>query len=86
MDAKGNVKIADFGLSNLMKDGDFLQTSCGSPNYASPEVITGRYAHGEIRCYLVKLTITRKSLCWTRSRYMELRSDSLCYADRKTAV
>jgi carbon catabolite-derepressing protein kinase len=36
-----NVKIADFGLSNQMKDGDFLKTSCGSPNYAAPEVIRG---------------------------------------------
>lgn len=30
-----NVKIADFGLSNIMTDGDFLKTSCGSPNYAA---------------------------------------------------
>jgi len=37
------VKIADFGLSNLMRDGDFLSTSCGSPNYAAPEVISGQY-------------------------------------------
>lgn len=36
-----NVKIADFGLSNEIKDGDFLRTSCGSPNYAAPEVIRG---------------------------------------------
>ena len=36
-----NVKIADFGLSNVIKDGDFLKTSCGSPNYAAPEVIRG---------------------------------------------
>jgi carbon catabolite-derepressing protein kinase len=36
-----NVKIADFGLSGEMKDGDFLKTSCGSPNYAAPEVIRG---------------------------------------------
>lgn len=36
-----NVKIADFGLSNQIKDGDFLKTSCGSPNYAAPEVIRG---------------------------------------------
>jgi serine/threonine protein kinase len=33
-----NVKIADFGLSNMMQDGEFLRTSCGSPNYAAPEV------------------------------------------------
>lgn len=42
LDANLNVKIADFGLSNLMQNGDFLRTSCGSPNYASPEVISGK--------------------------------------------
>lgn len=44
-----NVKITDFGLSNEMTDGDFLATSCGSPNYAAPEVIRGGvYAGPEI--------------------------------------
>ncbi|GLB43723.1 putative non-specific serine threonine protein kinase [Lyophyllum shimeji] len=44
-----NVKIADFGLSNEISDGDFLSTSCGSPNYAAPEVIRGGvYAGPEI--------------------------------------
>lgn len=44
-----NVKIGDFGLSNIMTDGDFLKTSCGSPNYAAPEVISGKlYAGPEI--------------------------------------
>eukprot|EP01096_Ripella_sp_DP13-Kostka_P000601 TRINITY_DN1064_c4_g1_i1.p1 TRINITY_DN1064_c4_g1~~TRINITY_DN1064_c4_g1_i1.p1 ORF type:complete len:571 (+),score=159.28 TRINITY_DN1064_c4_g1_i1:105-1817(+) len=44
-----NVKIADFGLSNLMRDGDLLKTSCGSPNYAAPEVISGQlYAGSEV--------------------------------------
>lgn len=49
LDAKNNVKIADFGLSNIMRDGHFLKTSCGSPNYAAPEVISGRlYAGPEV--------------------------------------
>ncbi|KAL6052206.1 non-specific serine/threonine protein kinase [Balamuthia mandrillaris] len=44
-----SVKIADFGLSNFMEDGDFLKTSCGSPNYAAPEVISGQlYAGPEV--------------------------------------
>ncbi|KAE9400139.1 Pkinase-domain-containing protein [Gymnopus androsaceus JB14] len=44
-----NVKIADFGLSSDFSDGNFLSTSCGSPNYASPEVINGGvYAGPEI--------------------------------------
>ncbi|TFK99504.1 kinase-like domain-containing protein [Pterulicium gracile] len=41
LDSDLNVKIADFGLSNEIRDGDFLKTSCGSPNYAAPEVISG---------------------------------------------
>ena len=48
-DANQNIKIADFGLSNIMRDGDFLRTSCGSPNYAAPEVISGHlYAGPEV--------------------------------------
>ncbi|XP_040841463.1 NUAK family SNF1-like kinase 2 isoform X2 [Ochotona curzoniae] len=42
LDANGNIKIADFGLSNLYHQGKFLQTFCGSPLYASPEIINGR--------------------------------------------
>lgn len=49
LDDRLNVKIGDFGLSNIMTDGDFLKTSCGSPNYAAPEVISGKlYAGPEI--------------------------------------
>jgi carbon catabolite-derepressing protein kinase len=49
LDDQYNVKIADFGLSNIMTDGNFLKTSCGSPNYAAPEVISGKlYAGPEV--------------------------------------
>ncbi|XP_065199220.1 5'-AMP-activated protein kinase catalytic subunit alpha-2-like [Sycon ciliatum] len=49
VDGHGNVKIADFGLSNMMMDGEFLHTSCGSPNYAAPEVISAKlYAGPEV--------------------------------------
>ncbi|KAL6704981.1 Protein kinase [Coniothyrium glycines] len=49
LDDSYNVKIADFGLSNIMTDGNFLKTSCGSPNYAAPEVISGKlYAGPEV--------------------------------------
>ncbi len=49
LDDMHNVKIADFGLSNAMEDGTFLRTSCGSPNYAAPEVISGQlYAGPEV--------------------------------------
>ncbi|KAI1738987.1 protein kinase SNF1 [Xylaria scruposa] len=49
LDDQLNVKIADFGLSNIMTDGNFLKTSCGSPNYAAPEVIGGKlYAGPEV--------------------------------------
>ena len=49
LDADNNIKIADFGLSNVMRDGEFLRTSCGSPNYAAPEVISGHlYAGPEV--------------------------------------
>uniref|UniRef100_A0AAZ3P5Y4 non-specific serine/threonine protein kinase n=1 Tax=Oncorhynchus tshawytscha TaxID=74940 RepID=A0AAZ3P5Y4_ONCTS len=42
LDGKGNIKIADFGLSNLYRGDEYLQTFCGSPLYASPEIVNGR--------------------------------------------
>ncbi|KAA0201999.1 hypothetical protein HAZT_HAZT009674 [Hyalella azteca] len=49
LDHNRHVKIADFGLSNFMVDGEFLGTSCGSPNYAAPEVISANlYAGPEV--------------------------------------
>ncbi|THU56563.1 hypothetical protein C4D60_Mb11t18540 [Musa balbisiana] len=45
VDAKGNIKISDFGLSALPQhlgcDG-LLHTTCGSPNYIAPEVLCNR--------------------------------------------
>ncbi|KAG6509182.1 hypothetical protein ZIOFF_034573 [Zingiber officinale] len=49
LDSKHNIKISDFGLSNVMRDGYFLKTSCGSPNYAAPEIISEKLYAGPER-------------------------------------
>jgi 5'-AMP-activated protein kinase catalytic alpha subunit len=42
-----NIKIVDFGLSNTYKNAnDTLKTACGSPCYASPEMIAGKRYSG----------------------------------------
>jgi len=43
LDKDKNIKIVDFGLSNIYKDGQLLKTACGSPCYASPEMIAGQW-------------------------------------------
>ena len=40
LDAELNVKIADFGMAIFQSDS-MLRTSCGSPHYAAPEVVSG---------------------------------------------
>lgn len=46
LDGSNNVKIADFGMANMMKQGTMMETSCGSPHYASPEVVRGERYNG----------------------------------------
>ena len=46
LDGENNVKIVDFGLSNLYKPGELLKTACGSPCYAAPEMIAGKWYDG----------------------------------------
>lgn len=46
LDEKLNIKIADFGMASLQVDGSMLETSCGSPHYACPEVIRGEKYDG----------------------------------------
>ncbi|XP_039020632.1 CBL-interacting serine/threonine-protein kinase 1-like isoform X2 [Hibiscus syriacus] len=45
IDAKGNIKISDFGLSALpqhIREDGLLHTTCGSPNYVAPEILANR--------------------------------------------
>ncbi|XP_055600932.1 serine/threonine-protein kinase BRSK2 [Uranotaenia lowii] len=46
LDDKNNIKIADFGMASLQPAGSMLETSCGSPHYACPEVIRGEKYDG----------------------------------------
>ncbi|SCV00312.1 LAMI_0G04214g1_1 [Lachancea mirantina] len=42
----GHIKIADFGMAALQTSNKLLETSCGSPHYASPEIVMGKTYHG----------------------------------------
>lgn len=46
MDKYKNIKIADFGLSNLYTNNQLLKTPCGSPCYAAPEMLLGHKYNG----------------------------------------
>lgn len=46
LDASLNVKLADFGMAALESNGKLLETSCGSPHYAAPEIVSGLKYHG----------------------------------------
>lgn len=42
----GNIKIIDFGLSNLFSPSSHLSTFCGSLYFAAPELLNGRVYTG----------------------------------------
>lgn len=45
LDAKGFLKVSDFGLSALaqqVREDGLLHTTCGTPNYVAPEVINNK--------------------------------------------
>ncbi|KAI0923775.1 hypothetical protein AcV5_009234 [Taiwanofungus camphoratus] len=46
LDRSKNIKVADFGMAAWQGKSNMLQTACGSPHYAAPEVIMGRAYNG----------------------------------------
>lgn len=48
LDQDFNIKIADFGMAawQVNAQGGLLRTSCGSPHYAAPEVVSGTLYKG----------------------------------------
>ncbi|XP_072971253.1 CBL-interacting protein kinase 8-like isoform X2 [Typha angustifolia] len=49
LDSQGNLKISDFGLSALPDQGvSLLRTTCGTPNYVAPEVLSHKGYNGAI--------------------------------------
>ncbi|CAN8069318.1 unnamed protein product [Agarophyton chilense] len=45
LDANGNVRLCDFGLSKMLSTGRFGRTKsfCGSTSYMSPQIVTGKW-------------------------------------------
>ncbi|XP_031279248.1 CBL-interacting serine/threonine-protein kinase 8-like isoform X2 [Pistacia vera] len=49
LDSQGNLKISDFGLSALPDQGvSLLRTTCGTPNYVAPEVLSHKGYNGAV--------------------------------------
>lgn len=46
LDRSLNIKIADFGMTSLNPPGSLLETSCGSPHYCDPMVVSGEMYDG----------------------------------------
>lgn len=46
LDRQLQLKIADFGMTSLNKPGSKLDTSCGSPHYCDPMVVSGEKYDG----------------------------------------
>ncbi|KAK4530461.1 hypothetical protein CCYA_CCYA04G1318 [Cyanidiococcus yangmingshanensis] len=46
LDKEHRIKIADFGMASMLPPGSMLETSCGSPHYAAPEIISGEMYSG----------------------------------------
>lgn len=46
LDSDNNIKVADFGMAAWEGGDNMLETSCGSPHYASPEVVRGETYRG----------------------------------------
>ncbi|CDF32379.1 Serine/threonine protein kinase [Chondrus crispus] len=46
LDRHYNIKIADFGMTSLNRPGKLLETSCGSPHYCDPMVVSGEKYDG----------------------------------------
>ena len=47
LDDKNQIKISDFGLSTFFTKDNYLQTACGTPSYAPPEMLEGLQYNGE---------------------------------------
>ena len=47
LDDNNNIKISDFGLSTFYSKNNYLQTACGTPSYAPPEMLEGHEYNGE---------------------------------------
>ncbi|GAA0159980.1 non-receptor serine/threonine protein kinase [Lithospermum erythrorhizon] len=86
LDGNGNLKVSDFGLSALpqqVREDGLLHTTCGTPNYVAPEVVSNKGYDGAKAdlwsCGVILFVLMAGYLPFEDSNLMELYKKVIAY-------
>jgi serine/threonine protein kinase len=76
IDMIGRLKLSDFGLSQFCPPDHLVSTPCGSPCYASPELLSGNPYDGRANdiwgCGVILFAMVTGQLPWTKRNQTQL--------------
>jgi serine/threonine protein kinase len=84
LDKDKNIKVADFGMAAWEAGERMLETSCGSPHYASPEIVA--VSGTSRRCCPCAKPVAGQSVPRILIGHLVVRHHSLRLAHRPSAI
>lgn len=86
LDLEGHAKISDFGLGKYVGCDGLTSTSCGSPCYVAPEVLTEKvynaYKCDMWSCGVILYVMVTGQIPWARRNHIELFEQIKCCSYR----